>query len=119
MPSKANAFQLTCEVDVADGVHTTFACAQVNEIYRDLANIVEQQQEAVEQIGTNTEGAHARAQEGLVQVCVSVSPRVCSLLLMVEVVVVSEVFVGRLPTVSASTFARMLALPYHNGVFLD
>ena len=44
---------------------------QVNEIYRDLANIVEQQQEAVEQIGTNTEGAHARAQEGLVQVCVS------------------------------------------------
>eukprot|EP00903_Cladosiphon_okamuranus_P013177 g12290.t1 len=41
---------------------------KVNEIYRDLANIVEQQQEAVEQIGTNTEGAHARAQEGLVQV---------------------------------------------------
>ncbi|CAM9870556.1 unnamed protein product [Scytosiphon promiscuus] len=40
----------------------------VNEIYRDLANIVEQQQEAVEQIETNTEGAHARAQEGLVQV---------------------------------------------------
>lgn len=41
---------------------------QVNEIYRDLANIVDQQQEAVEQIETNTEGAHARAQEGLVQV---------------------------------------------------
>lgn len=40
----------------------------MNEIYRDLANIVEQQQEAVEQIGTNTEGAHARAQEGLIQV---------------------------------------------------
>lgn len=40
----------------------------VNEIYRDLANIVDQQQEAVEQIETNTEGAHARAQEGLVQV---------------------------------------------------
>lgn len=43
-------------------------CRQVNEIYRDLANIVEQQQEAVEEIETNTEGAHARAQEGLVQV---------------------------------------------------
>lgn len=42
---------------------------QVNEIYRDLANMVEQQQEAVEQIEGNTEGAHARAQEGLVQVC--------------------------------------------------
>ncbi|CAN0112801.1 unnamed protein product [Ectocarpus sp. 6 AP-2014] len=41
---------------------------KVNEIYRDLANIVEQQQEAVEEIETNTEGAHARAQEGLVQV---------------------------------------------------
>lgn len=44
-------------------------CFQVNEIYRDLANMVDQQQEAVEQIESNTEGAHARAQEGLVQVC--------------------------------------------------
>lgn len=41
---------------------------QVNEIYRDLANIVEHQSEAVEQIEANTEGAHARAHEGLVQV---------------------------------------------------
>ncbi|CAM9136760.1 unnamed protein product [Pylaiella littoralis] len=41
---------------------------KVNEIYRDLANIVDQQQEAVETIETNTEGAHARAQEGLNQV---------------------------------------------------
>lgn len=46
-----------------------FFFMQVNEIYRDLANMVEQQQEAVEQIEGNTEGAHARAQEGLVQVC--------------------------------------------------
>ena len=64
------------------------AFVQVNEIYRDLANIVEQQQEAVEQIGTNTEGAHARAQEGLVQVCMDLRACECSLLLLMVMLVV-------------------------------
>lgn len=40
----------------------------MNEIYRDLASIVDQQQESVDMIESNTEGAHARAQEGLAQV---------------------------------------------------
>lgn len=39
----------------------------MNEIYRDLASIVDQQQESVDMIESNTEGAHARAQEGLAQ----------------------------------------------------
>lgn len=65
---------------------------QVNEIYRDLANIVEQQQEAVEEIETNTEGAHARAQEGLVQVCFLSA--FVSKLLQMELAVVFDRFSG-------------------------
>ncbi|CAM9440670.1 unnamed protein product [Discosporangium mesarthrocarpum] len=41
---------------------------KVNEIFRDLASIVESQQEQVEHIEINTEAAHARAQQGLAQV---------------------------------------------------
>ncbi|CAM9581744.1 unnamed protein product [Phaeothamnion confervicola] len=41
---------------------------KVNEIYRDLANIVAQQQEQVEHIEVTTEAAHQRAQQGLQQV---------------------------------------------------
>ncbi|CAM9279786.1 unnamed protein product [Chrysoparadoxa australica] len=41
---------------------------QVNEIYKDLASIVAQQQDTVDQIENNTEAAHDRAQEGLRQV---------------------------------------------------
>lgn len=81
---------------------------QVNEIYRDLANIVEQQQEAVEEIGTNTEGAHARAQEGLVQVCISA--RACSRSLLLLLLFGGGGSFCRVADSSCFSFRQMLAL---------